>query len=252
MDMLLNELFLSERLMDIDADVAYIYNLGFRNPLAQIQQSGRIEHDTFTKHVIDTSKLTSDLARRAHALNPCAIHIQDPAIGGNHYDPRNRLISVQTNINAISYVRFNHGGDLQKAANSLDSPLDSRLLKEFSPAVARGSIHHELVHWIDDTLHNQHIHKRIQRAYQQNQTTLARNVPINLDHLELQSQIHNIYQLKQAHASDWDSMSFVDMISYSPSLSAIYDNLSPAHKTYWLRKLKTRMAREGLLGRNMK
>jgi hypothetical protein len=41
------------------------------------------------------------------------------------------------------------------------------------------------------------------------------------------------------------------MLSYSPPLTSIYNSLSGDIRKRWVRDLKTRMYREGLLGKNM-
>jgi hypothetical protein len=46
-------------------------------------------------------------------------------------------------------------------------------------------------------------------------------------------------------------MSFDDLIKLSPQLNHVYTTLGYNDKKKWIRKLKTRMYREGLLGKNM-
>lgn len=250
--MLLNELFLTEHLTDVTGDVDYIYNLAFREPLAYIQRNARIETDTFQKVVIDTEALRSPDAVQAHSVNPCRIYLQDPSRPGSFYIPGEGIISMQTDHNAISFVRYNCEGSLETATQRLQSPLRERLAKEFTPAVAKGTIHHELVHWIDDSLHNQHIQQRVARAKERQLPSLEQGRPIDADYLEIQAQIHNVYQLKQEYKRVWDQLSFSEMLAFSPALSVINSSLTGSDKIHWLKNLKARMAREGLLGQRMR
>ena len=60
-----------------------------------------------------------------------------------------------------------------------------------------------------------------------------------------------MYFIHNKYSDIWDSLSFYDMLSYSPPLSTIHNSLNGEVKKRWVRDLKTRMYREGLLGRNM-
>jgi hypothetical protein len=60
-----------------------------------------------------------------------------------------------------------------------------------------------------------------------------------------------IKQLHNKYSNIWDNLSFYDMIKYSPPLFLVYLTLKGDTKTKWIRDLKTRMHREGLLGKNM-
>jgi hypothetical protein len=69
--------------------------------------------------------------------------------------------------------------------------------------------------------------------------------------MEIQGQIHNVKQLHNKYNDIWDTLTFSDLIKYSPTLRTISNELKGDIKTKWVRDLKTRMHREGLLGKNM-
>jgi hypothetical protein len=76
-------------------------------------------------------------------------------------------------------------------------------------------------------------------------------LPINANKLEIQAQIHNVKQLYNKYENIWDELTFKDMLTYSPPLNKVYRDLPMKIKLDWIRNLKTRMHREGLLGKNM-
>ena len=76
--------------------------------------------------------------------------------------------------------------------------------------------------------------------------------PVNAEKFEIQGQIHNIKQLHNSFSDKWNEMTFREMISLSPALNAVYNQLNSEQLTQWKRDLKTRMSREGLLGKMMR
>jgi hypothetical protein len=77
------------------------------------------------------------------------------------------------------------------------------------------------------------------------------NVTINAHPLEIQAQIHNIKQLHNKYSDQWDTLSFEDMLHMSPSLTSTYRSLPYGLKIKWVKNIKMRMFREGLLGKRM-
>ena len=245
----IRESLIEERLMDVNDDVDFIYDTYFRKDYEEIEKTGIITDDMFKSFNINTSMLKSPLAVKADKLNPCVISING---GGpsNFYSPSRNLISVGPNKNAISFVLGN-GGSIESAISYLTGSQVKTMTNEFNSSSIKGSIHHELVHWVDDTLHNKHITNRINTAQERNSDITKKGLPINADSMEIQAQIHNIQQLKRKYGDIWDSLSFWDMISYSPALSSMTNNFDDGTKKQWVRNIKTRMYREGLLGKNM-
>jgi len=243
----IRESLIEERLMDVTDDVDFIYDTYFKKDYEEIDKTGIITDDMFKKTLINTSTLKSPLAVKADKLNLCIILINEG--GGNFYAPTEHVISIGPNTSAISFIKDN-GGSIKSAASYLPDNQLSNFMNEFSSSSIKGSIHHELVHWIDDTLHNKHINKRIERASERGIT--KKGIPINADKMEIQSQIHNIVQLKRKYGEIWDSLTFEDMIKYSPALNTMTSTFSVEVKNRWVRDIKTRMYREGLLGKNMR
>lgn len=244
-----NSELIEERLMNVDDDVDYIYDEYFRSDIDAIEETGIITKEMFKRHNFETSNLKSELSKKADKINPCTIMIN---VGKNYYSPNGRLISISTNFNAIDFVISDFGGNLSDAIRGLgNNHLAISLKNEFTTSRIKGSIHHELSHWIDDTLHNQHIKKRAIRASELGVGMTKGDIPINADKMEIQGQIHNVVQLKKQYSNLWDTMSFDDLVKLSPTLYTIANELQGDVKKSWKINLLKRMYREGLLGKNM-
>ena len=246
-----NGSLLTEKLTGVDDDVNMIYEMYFRKGVEEIERTGMISAKTFERVDTDTSVLKNELCVKAHEMNPCTIWINK---GGSHYNPSKKIISVAANLQAINYIIDRFNGDLKKAINYQDPPLAMTMKKEFTEERIKGSIHHELAHWIDDTLNNQHIHKKLNKntaLRSAGESTPFDTVTVNAHYIEIQAQIHNIKQLHNKHADQWDTLSFEDMLHMSPSLTNTYRTLPYGLKMQWIKNLKMRMFREGLLGKKM-
>lgn len=243
---LLRESLLNEKLTNIDDDVNMLYVKYFEYDVNELERTGVIRNDMFLKTETNTVILKSDDCIAANKLNSCIIYINT---GTNYYKPSSNVISISINHNALNYVK-DEGENFKFAIDSLPNSQKEMLSHEFSEERIKGSIHHELVHWIDDTLHNRHIAKRLDKALELKTRDIGK-LPVNATKMEIQAQIHNVKQLHNKYSNIWDSLSFDDLLRYSPPLLTIYKTLTGDIKTKWIMDLKKRMHREGLLGKNM-
>ncbi len=159
---LLRENFINERLTDVDSDVDLIYDRFFKSGIDKFESGEKLTRSFFMAGITNTSILQSEESKKAHELNPCKIVIN---AGNNYYNPIAKVISFSVNDNALNYVFDVFNGDFNAALESLkDIPYQYNNLKnDFSEARIKGSIHHELAHWIDDTMNKQHIERRIEK-----------------------------------------------------------------------------------------
>jgi len=247
---LLREGILSEKLTDVDSDVDMLYDKYFRNDIETIERTGFITKDMFQENIEnDTSILTSPDSVKSHELNPCVININP---GSNYYNPNEAIIGIGYAKNAYDFVMNYGGGDIKSALSNLSNENQKKtLIKEFTEIRIKGSIHHELAHWIDDTLHNKHIKARVDKAMELNTRDLN-GIHVDATRMEIQAQIHNIKQAYNKNKDVWDELSFQDVLDLSPSLSSVNNKFTGETKAKWRKELKLRMNREGLLGKNMK
>ena len=246
---IIREELMSETLTDVYSNVDMLYNLYFKVDYEKVDSTRTITVGMFKKSMTDTGILKSPSASKAHKINPCKIVIN---YGGNHYAPKNMLISLSANLGAVEFIKDEGNGNLDTALEfTFDDNLSKSLLREFKESSIKGSIHHELAHWIDDTEHNKHIYNRVLKAKETGTPIAKKNIPIFVDKMEIQGQIHNISQLKQKYPEKWNDMSFNEMVAFSPSLSNIFHSLQNGDLAQWIKVIKTRMFREGLLGKSM-
>jgi hypothetical protein len=170
--------------------------------------------------------------------------------GFNHYKPSANIISVSVNNHAKDFIKDDFNGSYVKAVNELSGNILITIKKEFSEEKIKGSIHHELTHWIDDTLHNKKITNFIEK-YNKVGKKYIKNKNLNSNKMEIQGQIHNIKQLYNKFKNTWNDISFEEMLELSPALFTINNSLGYMERQEWIRDIKTRMHREGLLGKNM-
>lgn len=236
---------LTEELHNVDDDVDLLYNKFFKSDIDEVKRTGMITKNLFKKYETDTSILKNPKSIKTHKLNPCKILINHV---GNSYNPAEHIINLSINKYAIDYVIDEFDGNFKKAVDNTYINLKDSLKNDFEEHRIKGSIHHELTHWIDDTLYGSHIKKYIEKN---NVNKKYNNTTVNTLPFEINAQIHAIKQTKNKNEDKWDNLTFGDLLKISPSLSLIYRNLSNDDKNEWIKKLKKRMHREGLLGKKM-
>lgn len=251
----INESLLQESLFDIDSDVNLLYDKYFKDDIDVITATGVVNSNMFEKHKLDTSILESSFGKEAHIKNPCEIWIN---YASNFYSPLRRVISLSVNQKALEFLKdVNIGtGDvgvykLDLASNTLNGTQRKRFENEFTEHKIKGSINHELIHWLDETLHNKSISKLLSKASEVGMDTYLKGKDVNTTKVEIQGQMGNIKQLKNKYLENWDYLTFQDLMNMSVTLGIVYENLEGKDRDEWVRDLKTRMHREGLLGKNM-
>lgn len=236
---------LTEELHNVDDDVNLLYNKFFKSDIDEVKRTGVITKNLFKEYKIDTSILKNPKSIKTHKLNPCEILINH---GGNSYNPVKHIIILSINKNAVDHIIDNYDGNLKEAVDDAYDDLKDSLNNEFEEHKIKGSIHHELTHWIDDTLYGSHIDKYLKKN---NVDKKYNRITVNTLPFEINAQIHAIKQIKNKNEDKWDYLTFGNLIKISPSLFQIYRSLSYDDKIEWIKKLKKRMYREGLLGKKM-
>lgn len=248
---LLRENLLNEKLAEVDQDVDYLYDKFFKQDIDQVNKTGLVTKDMFKYDEASTSDLKTVESIKANEINPCIIRINATYKNSNFYSPDGAIIALGVNKSALDYALGEFGGDLKATSESLNGNQKVMFFKEFTEDRIKGSIHHELAHWLDDTMNNQHIAKRLKKSYANDSNYSPSGNDVVTTKMEIHGQIHNIKQAYNKFKDKWDTMTFNDLMSEVPTLNLIYNKLPPNLKTQWLKDLKMRMYREGLLGKNM-
>lgn len=238
---------LSEKLTKVDTDVDFIYNKYFKKIMKHILDDKPVKASLFKKIETDTSILKDPICIEAHKKNPCKIIISGRS---NHYDPIRKIISICISPSAIDHLE--NCNNYSNALHRLDDEYVPLFKSDLSEYRIKGTINHELVHWIDDTFNKQHIEKFITKNMGDSIKQAQQFKHINAHHIERQAQIHNIEQLYKQYNDQWDQMTFDDMIQKLPSISSFLKQMPNDIKTQWKENIKKRMNREGLLGKKMR
>ncbi|WWT39344.1 hypothetical protein [Microcystis phage Mel-JY01] len=274
---------LNERLYTVSRDVDTIYKLGkFESFIKSLYDRDKQRHEKLkssnpneripkyylpeypyqdtlggtTFKYFSSEELKSKDCIMAHNLNPinirCGIYRD-----GSYYDAVNKIIQISINYSALRHLYSSE--TIEDAISRLPLQRQKKVFpKEFTPERIKATISHELSHWIDDSIHNNFINNLLinkqKFGYDWMQMLGVKNV--NMTYFEIQGQIHGIKEARRKHLKKWDTMTLADLFNIYPSLDNIHEKLSDMHgyeiSKLWQTNLVRRMAREGLLGKNMR
>lgn len=242
---------INESLSDIDDDVDMLYDLYFKKDIKKLEQTKIIDKTMFGSHRSETSMLKNQLCIKANELNPCIIIINgdtERKYPGFYYDPNKKIISLSLKSSAYQFAeQFN--GNIMDAYNDLTGRQKISFGNEFKDYRIKGSIHHELAHWLDDTFNNEHIQKHVNKRINGTVNKKIEN-SFMVNH-EVYAMLNGIKQVKRKHEDVWDELTFADLIKLMPSLITVFGKLTIGQQEIYFKTLQKKMFREGLLGRNM-
>ena len=250
---------LLEKTFKIGADVNYVYKAGgfekfikaFNNNMNEFPGDEKFRRDSnYYFGEIMSDELKSMDAKKANLVNPVKI-LCGAMKEGSFYMPNDKLI----------YISFNHQV-LSMYANKLAHTVPPKQMKGFNNEITehriKTSISHELSHWISDSLYNSHIGKIIHRAQELGSGDILKlgKKDVNMTYFEIDAQIHGIKALKSKFKKEWDQFTLRDIFEKYTALNATAVNLYRKYgqdiSDIWQKLLLTRMAREKLLGKNMR
>ena len=245
---------ITEHLHDLDNDVDLIYDKYYKEDLEKLQTTRVLTDDMFSRHVTDTSILGDEKSVESHAINPCKIFINHSS---NFYNFSELIISIGVSPAAIDYVKLfkdvNKGGyDLDLAISEINKNFLDEFISEFTEHKIKGSINHELLHWINDSLDNNTLKKVGKRIAKVGRTKYFKGKDINSRNIEIQAQLGNVKQIKRKYSEEWDSMTFGQLLKLSSPLKKIFNDLPYNERREWVKNLVKRMHREGLMGKAMR
>ena len=184
--------YLLEKTFSLQKDIDRIYNKYFKQNIKDIL-SGKLKYDINDNRDITfgqfyTSELVSKDAKRGHELNPVRIRVGIFS-DGNYYQPEKDYIQLSLHKEA-TYFYMKVEGDEEQLKPVLKNKYNV-FMNEFSPLKVKGTISHELAHWLNDTLHNRNISNskdKIQKLQIANK--------IDSSFIELDSQVHALKEKK--------------------------------------------------------
>jgi len=262
---------LLEKTYEIRKDVELLYNKAYKklykifkeNELEDIPEKlKKIIKNPYSTTLLytDSSILKSPQAKLAHDINPITIDLGIYS-DGNFYRP----------ASIVGLSRSNAKGEIQISANASVmsimlkgkvSTISQKELVRFSNALTpdriKLSISHELSHWLTDTLHNNVLSNIFLKAAELTKLDMVKlgKKDVNMTHFEIDGQIHGIKQLKYNNKDIWDDISLLDLFNMYTSLYTIAKQMNNYYGQdvldIWQKSLIKRMAREKLLGKNMR
>jgi len=259
--MSLYESILKEKTFSIDLDVDLIYRFGGFKQFIDEFDAGKFPYKASILNgrdvefaQFDSSKLKTPQCKRAHLTNPVTIWCGLSMDSGhsNYYNTNGKLIHLSPEVQILQYAY----GILPKY--NLTTNQEKLITNGVSEHYMKIVIEHELSHWLDDTMHNFHIRKDTDKSYAaKRDMRLHGERDINTTQFEIDAQVHGLKALKASMSDrEWNTITTEELFYMYPSLHAINQILINRYdedeSVKWQKKLLTRMAREGLLGRRMK
>jgi len=240
---------LTESTYDLDADVDFIYTESRLEEYIHNVKTNPSKNVGKPFKELDSSMLTCPESVEAHKLNPVTI---ETGIFGTSswYNPSKRIIRISPNRQVIDMISANEKPDEYDTIQMFDNELTDERIK--------ATIHHELSHWISDSIHNSHISRIVNHTDEggHHKDPLLGKYNVGETYYEIDAQIHGIKQIKRKYTPEaWDHATLQWLFYKYPALNNIKNQLKRSpndNELYnWIRALTTRMSREGLLGKNM-
>lgn len=283
--------YITEKTFMISKDVNYIYNECFDPVIKEIWKNagtGKGKFLGFNDYTVDrllkgkyskfftrvkqgygyviidklfSEKLPSKQAQKASKVNPAVIECGS-FTEGNYYRPMETQKAYQSEADkSIISLSMNHSALNTMLNNNIKYILKDRLssfYQEFRPERMKATIAHEISHWMHDTFHNFQLTNLLKtiRELGRSDLILLNKKDVNMTYFEIDAQIHGIKQLKMANRKVWNEWELKDVYFHYNSLrymgGSIYKNHGKEIGDLWQKALVKRMAREKLLGKNMK
>ena len=248
---------INEAMFDIYEDVDYIWENGFKvvieyykNNPKEIYNICSIKKDKIVV-ILKSINLPSSISKEASLDNPIDIYIGFINVG-NSYDVRNRRINLTLNCSAIEALGLNGLEYIHKVEKTYPT-----IASEFSKLSLRGTISHELAHWLDESYHDKNITRILKQVTKdKNKKNFSKTYFSLATIQEIDANIHAINSMKhELGQEEWDKLTFMDILSKKPSLKHAFDKLKTLDKKRyfeWKKRFFGRMAREGLIGKNVR
>ena len=250
--------FLTEKVFDIRDDVDMIYNVAFKK---SIDYLNRGDYQNFyievykIKNIIPSSELKSPDCIKSHSIHPIVIKC-GVASGVSLYVPTEDVVFIILDSKTIEIINLYR--------ENIDYVLGSKFQKKsilhiFSEETIKGSIAHELNHWIDDTLHNKFITKSIlsgkfkHSEEMANAYTRKQTKNVGATNYEINSQVISFKEILNKYGQEkYDTFTMLDIYVIKPQLGFLIASMNKSDYQYYIKKLYPRLMREKLLGKSMK
>ena len=273
---LFKEWLLLEEIFEFDDDSEMIRKK-FISPYVKfiVDNQENLSGANIPKFVFSSEIFKSKLLKDAHEKNPITIHIGDRTEGSTSYSPEENKVRVSVSPMVLNLVI--NDGSILNAVEHVPEKLKKQFLLEFTVPKLMQSFSHEIVHWLDDTFHNNFLGKmlklttklcneiswgnfseeQIQKKNEEIYNMITRGLgDETFTEYEINAQIKVISMIKKDVGDEkWDTLTFEEMVELNPGIHLSYNTAKDNGEdmyNYWSRRIKSRMAREGLIGKLMR
>jgi len=253
--------YLQEKTFNINKDIDYIYNKFFKQRIKSMQKGTyNYPKGDFTFGTMYSKDLPSKTAQKANEVKPIIIEAGILDIG-NGYAPLRNKMYVSINTNAINVFHKFNLKTIEDVKNVLKPDSYKQWTHEFTESVIKGSISHELSHWMNDAIYNLNLSKTILKVrsapniYTGQKIFNMGELDVNMTFKEIDAQVHAMKQLKKDYKKDWDILTIHDISNIKPSFSGVFKDIKKKGKQVYdtyMKRFLHRLDREKLLGKNMK
>jgi len=262
MSRLLN--YLTEKTFALDKDVDFLYknskvdelfnyvkNKDF-NGIFNFIKTKQPFNGGVTFFKTDSSQLKNRNSKQAHKINPVKIRIGSYPTG-SYYDIKNKIIQISIHSGALDLVLKNKG-DVDNLKGFLGKQFD-RFLSEFSIPAFKGTIIHELTHWIDDSLHNNHMENKFAMAAERGEfgSIKGKHNDVNHTEFEVNSQIHAMKVIRRELGKrEFDKLNWETFFKTKASFVSNFNNFRNEEEfNTFIKSFVSRLHREKLLPKGM-
>lgn len=251
--------YLIEKTYTLDRDVEYLWKKSKLDVFIDAIQNEDMDKinrfinttkDTYSGHIFletDSSKLTNRNAKAAHKKNPIKIRVglfKD----GSYYQPKSKFLQISINYKA--FMLFDQKRYSFTDVEDYIGTQITRFKNEFTEANVKGSIYHELTHWLDDTRYDQMLYKRVDSK----EKLRGKHAHVNHTEFEVNAQIHKIKQLKKSMGkNEFDNLQWEDLFVRVPSVISNFKNFrNEKEYNVFAKRFIKRMEREKVRPKNLK
>lgn len=246
---------LNERTHHLDDDVDFIYEKARYGELVKAIENKDLvmldqlrlmyKYDYITLH---SSQLTNEDSIAANEINPVEIYIGRYEGYGNYYKPALGFIQLEPNMGVLD-LYYTQGFDA--VYDYINNNQLDRFKNEITENSLKGSIYHELTHWIDDSLYGRFLNKKTQKAFELKSKIpmLGKKSNVNHTYYEVNSQIHAIKQIKRKLGQEkFNQLGWEDLFKLKSSLMTNFSGFkSEDDYNVFVNDFYRRLFREGLL-----
>ncbi|KFZ27292.1 MAG: hypothetical protein KQ78_00462 [Candidatus Izimaplasma bacterium HR2] len=255
--MRLQQYLLTEKTFNIGVDVDLVFNTLVKSSLTLFKKKKykEFEKALTDDKIINSSILKTKQAKKAHELNPVTIVFSIDGMG-NYYKPSIGIIHFSYNEQVLKIFKQNNY-EPDRIKNVVGKSSFERFSNEMSDSALKGTIYHELSHWLNDTFHNKNISKMLSRsqyvsAAEAEKITKQGHEDVGMTWYEIDAQIHALKQMKRDMKSNYNYLGWDDIMKLKPSFVTVFQKaaLSNEYDNY-MKNLTKRMHRENLLTKKL-